>query len=245
MDQPPPQQSSAVSTIQSVQSGSTPSQQAERSVSSGTPEDDGSTRAMSSNGSGIISVCSSSNGDTRKRSHPTTTASEEGSGSSKRQSVQHQHQNFTPANGHLASVSSNGSIQTPEVTDSLATWQEWGQARQQQQQSLLSQPAAVSKLVQTLQSALEEYSSPSSSTTVSTPQGSGPSSILIDRLKDERDAAIARIAILEKERDDALRARDHALKIAEESYRELRAVVESRFRRIQELKDSGGMVSYE
>lgn len=200
---------------------------------------------MSSNGSGIISVCSSSNGDTRKRSHPTTTASEEGSGSSKRQSVQHQHQNFTPANGHLASVSSNGSIQTPEVTDSLATWQEWGQARQQQQQSLLSQPAAVSKLVQTLQSALEEYSSPSSSTTVSTPQGSGPSSILIDRLKDERDAAIARIAILEKERDDALRARDHALKIAEESYRELRAVVESRFRRIQELKDSGGMVSYE
>lgn len=52
--------------------------------------------------------------------------------------------------------------------------------------------------------------------------------------------ALQRIAALERERDDALRARDVALGIAEESYRELRAVVESRGRRIRELKDDNG-----
>ncbi|TGZ80634.1 hypothetical protein EX30DRAFT_371984 [Ascodesmis nigricans] len=56
----------------------------------------------------------------------------------------------------------------------------------------------------------------------------------------ESQHALQRIAALERERDDALRARDVALGIAEESYRELRAVVESRGRRIRELKDDGG-----
>lgn len=64
-------------------------------------------------------------------------------------------------------------------------------------------------------------------------------------MEEERDAALARIAVLERERDDALAARDQALKIAEESYRELRAVVDSRFRRIRELTDAGGAVGYD
>lgn len=54
------------------------------------------------------------------------------------------------------------------------------------------------------------------------------------------ESAMERIATLEKERDEALRARDAALEIAQESYRELRAVVESRGRRIKQLKDDGG-----
>lgn len=54
------------------------------------------------------------------------------------------------------------------------------------------------------------------------------------------ESTMERIATLEKERDEALRARDAALEIAQESYRELRAVVESRGRRIKQLKDDGG-----
>jgi hypothetical protein len=42
---------------------------------------------------------------------------------------------------------------------------------------------------------------------------------------------------LERERDEALRARDAALRLAEESYGELRALMDSRARRIQELRD--------
>jgi len=50
-----------------------------------------------------------------------------------------------------------------------------------------------------------------------------------------------RIRALERERDEALRVRDVALDMAEESYRELRAVVESRGRKIRELKEEGGI----
>lgn len=77
----------------------------------------------------------------------------------------------------------------------------------------------VAKFVATVQRAVKELGGP----------GDFPS-----------ESTLERIASLEKERDEALRARDAALEIAQESYRELRAVVESRGRRIKQLKDDGG-----
>lgn len=56
-------------------------------------------------------------------------------------------------------------------------------------------------------------------------------------MKEERDRALERALRMERERDDALRARDAALKLAEESYGELRALMDSRARRIQEIRD--------
>ena len=108
---------------------------------------------------------------------------------------------------------------------------------------------AVSRLVHTLQNALDDYTSPPSAGSNGSMGSQGGSSAAaatnISQLQEERDAALAKVAALEKERDEAFAARDQALKIAEESYRELRAVVDSRFRRIRELTDAGGAVAYD
>ncbi|KAI5789621.1 hypothetical protein FPQ18DRAFT_391682 [Pyronema domesticum] len=88
-----------------------------------------------------------------------------------------------------------------------------------------SNPAAIAVLLADLQAAFQEYDI------------NLPSNHALHKLKDERDRALERAIRLERERDEALRARDAALKLAEESYGELRALMDSRARRIQELRD--------
>lgn len=52
----------------------------------------------------------------------------------------------------------------------------------------------------------------------------------------ERDEALAHAVEMEKQRDDALKERDAALRIAEESDRELRLLLDLRAKRVHELK---------
>ena len=63
-----------------------------------------------------------------------------------------------------------------------------------------------------------------------------PDNHAMQRLKEERDRALERALRMERERDEALRARDTALKLAEESYGELKQLMDSRARRIHELR---------
>lgn len=86
-------------------------------------------------------------------------------------------------------------------------------------------PTAIATLLADLQAAFQEYDI------------SLPSNHTMQRMKEERDRALERALRMERERDDALRARDAALKLAEESYGELRALMDSRARRIQEIRD--------
>jgi hypothetical protein len=85
---------------------------------------------------------------------------------------------------------------------------------------------AIATLLADLQVAFEEYDINLSPNPV------------ITKLQDERDRAVERAHRMERERDDALRSRDAALKLAEESYGELKALMDSRARRIQALRDA-------
>ena len=87
-------------------------------------------------------------------------------------------------------------------------------------------PTAIAVLLADLQAAFQEYDI------------NLPSNTALIRLKDERDRALERALRMERERDDALRARDAALKLAEESYTELKALMDSRAKRIQEIRDN-------